>query len=717
MLVAFLLLVCLPARPVRADDSAQALTSPESDEQFLKSHWSKLRNLPLTLSQHQMSANQRTFDITYYDIRLSIEAVLPHTNVSGAVTAAGKAVSGVVETVDLDMANYLTVDSVKGGELTLEFSHQNDLLSIPLPNGGLSEFQVTVFYHGNPQAYGYGAFTWGELNHKPKIYTLSEPFYARYWWPCKDHPSDKADSVDMRVTMDDRVTVVSNGKLRSTVSNGDGTKTTHWHESHPIATYLVSLAIADYYTYSDTLHYQGYTMPIDFFMYAEPGSSVRDTQAKVKDMISFYSDIFGVYPFIDEKYGHAQFGWSGGMEHQTCTSLGGNAFIEWVISHELSHQWWGDMITCGSWHDIWLNEGFARYSEALWIEHVRGNAQYHDYFDHLSFPDGEVFVRDTANLGTLFSWTVYNKGAHVLHTLRYIVGDSEFFRILKTYGASQFKYGSAVTADFQRIAEEVSDRDLNDFFQQWVYSAAKPLYEYGWQATPTDSGYLTYLFLDQTQTDYSPFKTDIDVLFMLPDTSITFRVSDTLVSQSYVYVLDSVPDSCTIDPDNWIINEAVKVPFSLHVMDKDLPSATLGIPYYHKFTVAGGTPPYDWSGFVVTLPDGLNLSEDGTLSGTPLEPGEFQIGFRVSDGGEPRAEVTRSIPLAVKVLHGDVDGKTPITLSDLLFLVKYLYKGGPSPPESYLADTNCDGVTNIVDIIVEVNYLFQRGPMPCATLP
>jgi hypothetical protein len=723
--VALVIAALNPALTARTADSSQTQYAPDADDQYWKAHWLKLGNLRQALSQREMTSNQKLFDITYYDISLKIDPDLRHLSdpelkdsvVTGIVTAAGRAIAAELDTVELDLTTIdIFVDSVLVGGARVDYRHENDLVKIPLPQGsGAPDFSVTIYYHGRPQAFGWGAFSWGEKNGKPTVFTLSEPYYARYWWPCKDHPSDKADSVDIRVTIDSSLIVVSNGRLVSIVDNGDGTKTTHWHESYPIATYLVSLAIADYYAYSDTLRYQGYTMPIDFFLYDPPDSSKLANQAKVKEMIAFYSDIFGLYPFINEKYGHAQFTWGGGMEHQTCTSLG--TFGESIIAHELSHQWWGDMITCGSWHDIWLNEGFARNAEALWWEHVGGKPAYHQFMNRLGGTDGPLYVQDTSDIYSLFALTIYDKGGFVLHTLRYVVGDSAFFQILKVWGSSEFKYGSAVTPDFQRVAETVSGVDLDAFFQQWVYGSGRPDFHYAYVPEQTDSGCLIHFCLLQVQTRTSQFKTDIDVRFYFAGDSATFRLSDSLAHQDFALLLSVTPDSCVVDPDNWIRETSERVEYIFQIPYKTLPDVLLGLPYMFRVQAFGGTPPYNWVTYADMLPDGLTFSEDNLISGTPTESGRFYPYISVTDSADPPAMWNATLPLDVKLLHGELDGAPPITLSDLLFLVRYLYKdGSPSDPAS-LADINCDDAVNMVDLVSLINYLFRRGPLPCATLP
>ncbi len=705
---------------IAADDTLGLSPGGVQDEAFWKAHIHQLQKMSLSARAQEMTPLEKRFDVTYYIIRLKIDPSTTAETIDGAVTVFGSAVAGTLDTVQLDFSQSLTADSVTSGASRLDFQQTGDLLTIALPGGGSNiGFALTVHYRGQPQNFGFGSFKFESFNSHPTVSTLSEPYYARGWWPCKDHPTDKPDSVDMYVTIDSNLIVASNGSLVSIVKNGDGTNTTHWHESYPIATYLVSLAIADYYTYSDTLKYGGFTMPIDFFHYGPPGDVIRARYAKVKDMIAAFSDMFGIYPFIREKYGHAEFTFGGGMEHQTCTSLG--AFDENVIAHELAHQWWGDMVTCGSWHDIWLNEGFASYGEALWAEHTDGMAGYHAMMN--TFPDtwdttrarDTLIVTDTTSEFTLFNWKVYRKGGYVLHMLRYTIGDSAFFRTLHRYGEPPYKYSTAVTEDFRRVAEEESGQNLETFFQQWVYSGGQPYYHYGMLPITTDTGVVTYFFLDQVQAGRNPFQTDIDVRFDFADTALTFRLSDTLSSQNFVFRFDTAPISCTVDPDHWILQRNSLADFGFRFITDSLPDAYISAPYSQQLIVAGGRDPLTWWAPVVTLPPGLTLSFDGILSGTPTETGQYLIGVRVTDASSPARVLVTNLPLNVKELHGNVDGQPGIGLSDLIYLIRYLFKGGNPPANLQLADTNCDGAVDLVDVVVLLNYLYDRGPLPCAT--
>ncbi len=680
-----------------------------SDEKVISDHQRRLSEFATQLARHQLTANQYLYDARYYSIDLEINTVAE--TITGRVDIHGRSLTSPLDIIELDFYSLLVVDSILVRGVAASYMRGGNLLTVNYP--GLQpdeDFVVTVFYRGTPGNQGFGAFSFARNLDIYVISTLSEPFFARSWWPCKDHPSDKADSVDVRVRVDSSLKVVSNGLLQSIINHGDGTSTTHWHESYPITTYLVSLAISDYDHYADTLRYNGKTMPVEFYIFRGFVDNYKATNDLVVPMLAFFSDLYGEYPFINEKYGHAQFLWGGGMEHQTCSSMGG--FSDWLIAHELAHQWWGDMITCGTWHDIWLNEGFARYSEALWLEHTDGPDALVDYMSRLVNLDQQVYVEDTTYTYQIFDRVVYDKGAFVLHTLRYLTGDSTFFQILRTYYDSQHKYGTATTEDFRAIAEAVSGRDLERYFDQWVYQPHIPFYEFGYSTYSSDSGWVTFLEMRQTQ-DEPIFETDIDVAFICADTTITKRINNSRAREYYRFLLPQRPMNCVLDPRNWINNLSRPIELSLAAIDDSLPDAFAGEYYRYQLSAVGGTPPLTWSAFVVSLPEGLRLSQDGVLSGIPETAGAFEVGVRLIDSGNPETVGSTLLPLRVNQLHGNFDDLAPLRLNDLLLMINYLYRDGAAPAHPVQADADCDGSIDAADVVLLVNYLYRLGPRPC----
>ncbi|MCK8490798.1 T9SS type A sorting domain-containing protein [Spirosoma sp. RP8] len=436
-------------------------------------------------------AGDPSIDVTYY----GLELYLTHTPnyLRGAATVTLKSTAAISSFfLDLNSTTATTgtglrVDSVKVGNQKISYQHAQNKLTVtpaqPLSTG--QALTLLVYYQGVPA--GDDSFVFGrhDTTNDPVIWSLSEPYGAPDWFPCKDSPGDKADSSAVRITAPNQFVSVSNGILVSTTSNLDGTRTYHWRNSYPIAQYLISVASTNYERYDTpaTLATSGTTLPITHYVYPETLTRVKASLDKTPSMVQLFTNLFGPYPFLREKYGHAQIGrGNGGMEHQTISSMEENAFASDVIAHELAHQWFGDKITCRDWQNIWLNEGFASYAEALYAESANGQAGYQstmtNFMTRARRARGSIYVQDITNFGNIFSPDrSYAKGAVVLHMLRAVVGQETFFSILRAYAASPtVAYKSAVTEDFQAIAEQVYGQSLNYFFKQWIYGEGYPSY-------------------------------------------------------------------------------------------------------------------------------------------------------------------------------------------------------------------------------------------------
>lgn len=512
----------------------------------------------IQLAETMQTPNQEQYDVLYYDIDLAIEP--PLEIVTGSVQMRATVVDGPIDHVEVDLLDNMIVSQVTVTGVSASFTHQNDLIDINLDRSYADSeiVDLTIEYSGNPEASGFGSFGFDSHAGKPMIWSLSEPFGARNWWPCKDQPSDKADSVDIRVTVPEDMIVASNGILRQVTDNGD-TETYWWHEGYPIVTYLVSVAIYEYTVYSDYYtHSPTDSMEIQFYVFPDHLDNVQTTYAKTKQMLGIFSDLFGPYPFIEEKYGHAEFVWGGGMEHQTCTSLGG--WSEALIAHEAAHQWWGDMITCHDFHHIWLNEGFATYSEALYWEQIDGIAAYfNDINNNKYFGSGTIYVPDLSSVGRIFHGGLsYNKASWVLHMLRHVVGDSTFFDILRAYYESQYQHGTAVTEDFQAICEAVSGMELGWFFQEWIYGEYYPVYAYCWLSVEQSGSYEVSLTIEQVQTNTGVFTMPIDVTFSAQGDEETVVVFNDLRTQTFEFDLDFSPTVVLLDRSGWILKTVIE---------------------------------------------------------------------------------------------------------------------------------------------------------------
>ncbi|MFZ5516943.1 MAG: M1 family aminopeptidase [Candidatus Zhuqueibacterota bacterium] len=513
-------------------------------------------------SMRAMKGEPSDIDVSYYRIDLKINPY--EENISGSVyMEAISQIAGLNE-ISLDFFDNMIVDSVVSQGDTLGWTHSENSLNITLPQTiEIDDYiGLHVYYHGRPSAAGgFKSFDFGSHLEFPIVATLSQPFGAPAWWPCKDDPADKADSVDIAITVPDTFIVASNGVLVSKTENEDTTTTYFWSERYPISTYLVSLAITNYEVFSDYYYSGTDSMEVLYFVYPENEAAAREDFTITVEAITHFSSLFGQYPFIDEKYGMAEFQWGGAMEHQTCTSYGrgliqGNHRYDSYLVHELAHQWFGDLITMKRWSHIWLNEGFASYAEALWAEHRGGQDSlfnYMDEFDQGLFPTS-VFVYDSTNIAELFSRTVYDKGAWVLHMLRHVLGDSSFFESLAAYREA-FAFGNATTEDFRDVCESVYGADLDWFFEQWVYGFFRPSYEYAWSDSEAGENHIVTLKLDQVQVYTGLFKMPLDVQLTTLSGDTTCVVWDSLASQTFQFVMDEEVIKLQIDPDNWVLKE------------------------------------------------------------------------------------------------------------------------------------------------------------------
>ncbi|MFA6457493.1 MAG: M1 family aminopeptidase [Bacteroidota bacterium] len=499
------------------------------------------------------------FDVTYYKLDLNIS--LQPNILRGCITISGKCLLQNAQVLTLDISNALRVDSVIVNGVSVLVVQQSSSFGVTLDHQYQQgeKLSLDIYYQGTPAATGFGSFAFNEHNGVPWIYTLSEPYGARDWWPCKNTPSDKADSADIIVTCDSTFKVGSQGILVSVVNNGNGTSTHHWKERYPISSYLISVAMTNYFQFSNWFRYSPTdSMEILNYVLPEHQASALQSLPKTVDMLSIFSNIFGQYPFIKEKYGHAEFP-GGGMEHQTMTSLG--RFDEDIVAHELAHQWFGDMITCRSWSDLWLNEGFAEYSAGLYFEKKYGIGSYRNYMNPLlqiaQSAKGILGLPDTTNVSLLFNFSLmYAKGASVLHMLRHVMGDSVFFKAIHAYANDpSLQYSTAVTKDFQNVCESVSNTNLDYFFQEWVYGMNSPTYVLTWDwRSAGDSSELTIDVKQQTgRTSPSYFTMPLDVHISTGGWDTTVILFNNAQEQTFRIPFRTHPLSVTLDPGGWIL--------------------------------------------------------------------------------------------------------------------------------------------------------------------
>jgi len=519
--------------------------------------------LILNFAINAHSANQDNFDVIYYAIDISIN---PETEiVAGSVNVQTISEIDGLTQLTLDLYDNMTVSLVTGN--ASGFTHANNLLVIDLDrayNQG-ETISVTIFYNGHPEKISsFNPMTFDRSRSTVTISSESCPFYARCWWPCKDRPDDKPQSMDFKITVPSNLTVASNGVLIEVLDNGDGTKTFHWEIRNPIATYLVSLTASDYQImYDNYINSQQDTLPIMKFIFPEHYNAAMTDLANVQQMIEILESYYGEYPYMNEKYGFAEYvGYWGGMEYQTLVSvqpyfIRGDHSYDYLFLHELAHQWWGDCVTPKNFHHSWVSEGFAVLSEALYFGYLEGMERYHSYMNNensaLNLKD-IMYRQDVSDPDVVYASVVYNKGAWVLHMLRHVVGEDNFWAGLQEY-RSRFEYGSATTEDLQHAFEAVVEDSLGWFFHQWVYEPAYPNYAYGWELAPITGNYVIELFIDQTQTEAPLFKMPVDVTLYSASSESTIVVMVEDSTQSFLFTPSETLTDIKIDKDNWILKK------------------------------------------------------------------------------------------------------------------------------------------------------------------
>jgi len=419
------------------------------------------------------------------------------------------------EKIVLNFYETLKIDSLTLNEMNAGYTRDEKHIFINAGNVDGDSIDIVIYYSGTPEKMGFGSFVFGEYNNSPVIYTLSEPIFASTWFPCNDLPYDKA-LADIFITNDSDFVSVSNGKLVGIKKKGDR-KTYHWQTVYPISTYLIALYSAKYNHFAEWyVSSGGDSMKVEYFVFPDHIDEAQEDFEINKEALKVFSELFGTYPFIKEKYGVAEFLWQlGAIEHQTITGVGSNflsgrKFFDDVYVHELAHQWWGNAVTVKTWKDVWLSEGFSTYSEALFYEKKFGrDALISTLMNKYGKFEGKRLYDPGKNL---FDKVVYNKGAWVLHMLRNHVGDKLFFRILRNY-YEKFKYKNASTEDFQEICETVSGKELDFFFDQWVYEGKGiPLINYEFSVDSSGGNiFLAKVKLEQVQKGYGAYTLPIDM--------------------------------------------------------------------------------------------------------------------------------------------------------------------------------------------------------------
>jgi aminopeptidase N len=554
-------------------------------EQEKNRYRSMTANNALGMEQSMSSAN---FDVNHFRCEWTVDPAIRY--IRGKITSAFT-VTALSTNISFDLFDNMVVDSVFYHNAPLAFTRPgNNQLTINFPstlNSGARD-SVSIYYQGAPATTGFGSFTASSHSGTPIIWTLSEPYGAREWWPCKNGLDDKTDSLDVIITTPDSYFAASNGVLASETLDA-GKRTVWWKHRYPIATYLVAFAATNYVVQNDTIQLNNTVLPLNQYVYPESSTTFSTSMVFTRRTMRLYEDAFGPYPFRNERYAHTQCGFGGGMEHQT-NSFMGNA-SEGLITHELGHQWFGDQVTCGSWQDIWLNEGFATFMANYALEAFYPAPAIRPTFQTqlnsiVSQPGGSVMVDDTTNIGRIFSYRLsYAKGAWLLRMLRWKLGDTAFFKGLRNYLADpNTSYGFGRTDDLKRNLELSSGQELDEFFLDWYNGQGYPSYQLEWRSLGG-----TYINAKLSQATSHPsvsfFEMPLPILFKSAtrDTLIIFYHNNN--GQQATINLGFIADTAIIDPDLQLISANNKVSF---IVDNSIPPNTVNIfpnPVGDRFTI------------------------------------------------------------------------------------------------------------------------------------
>lgn len=606
-----------------------------SDSMFYKANFLGIPDHPCLLKTVVAEDDSYAlWDLTYN--RLNFELNPEILFIKGSVYFEFISKTNQLQSIKIDLANNMVIHKISSGNDQLSFSREGDQVNILLSEAlSINKTEnFTVEFEGEPIGSGYESFAQSFHGDSiPALATLSEPYGAKDWWPCKQSLSDKIDSLDVIVKSPSDYTTASNGLLVENVI-AKGIRTIHWKHRHPIATYLVFVSTTEYTIYSDwaTLS-NGQQVEILNYVYPSSYDKAKANTPITADLIELYSKLFIDYPFKNEKYGHAQFPWGGGMEHQTMSSMG--YFNAPLIAHELAHQWFGDYITCGSWHEIWLNEGFATYLTGLYYQNLEPT-QWENWKKSvinaiLSEAGGSIYVDDTNDFRRIFSSRLsYKKGAFVLHMLRGQLGDSTFFQGVKNYlNDDRVTHGFATTDILRENIEAAGDTSLTEFFNDWILGEGYPVYNID---CSTENQQLTINIKQTPSVNNGPFfEMNIPISLYHNGDRQDIWVPNHTANDHLEYALAYQPDSVSINKDLWLLgkfsNSVNNVPYnsegnlSIYV-DQERKILYLNLPNNSE----GNFSIYRLNGKMTET--GISISQKGEFSLVNFQKGFYLLQFR-----------------------------------------------------------------------------------------
>jgi aminopeptidase N len=597
-----------------------------------------------TLNVSQIEETEK-YDVHFYQLDLNM------TNTSTFLAGTGRMDATANQPIDsalLELYPTLTISEIRLNGIPTGFSRTGTAVKVFVNANAGQVFSLELDYSGNPPTaqtnpLGGSGITagsspsWGNK----VVWTLSEPFSAMEWFPCKQSLTDKVDSSFVSVTVPDTCKAGSNGILTSVDTLGNGFLKFNWQHRHPIDYYLISIAVAKYVDYSYYVNPTGAPQPIlvQNYIYNNPNTlpNFIDEINETGNFIELFYEKYGPYPFENEKYGHCMAPISGGMEHQTMTTQG--FFEKTLTSHELAHQWWGNNVTCASWCDIWINEGFASYSEYLMLENLYPLEKDQHMLDvHQNVKTqtgGSVWVLDSLNEARIFSGRLtYDKGAAIVHTIRFLINnDSLFFEGLRAFQIA-YADSTAKGIDFKNFMTSYTGVNLDAFFEEWYFGEGYPTYSVRWEQAGQDV--LVEISHTSSKPNVTPLFTNSLELMLnragAPDTIIRFPINSN-VELFTVPNIGTLSTSATviIDPNNWVINNVGTV-----VQDNSLtinenlkndelvisPNPTNGVFMIENLPTKAEINVYDMWGQVVK---NLSIEPEQTINLSELEKGNYLI--------------------------------------------------------------------------------------------
>ncbi len=553
------ILLCLISFQLNSFIFSQQDPDSEQGLQELICHEQDAAQFKQWMGAHRNETADQT-DMRYQEIHWELDPEVAY--IKGTITYQfASRVDGLTQLV-LDLDTTMDIHFIRRGNQDLTYQHTDDLLlTIGLGhtlNAGDTD-SLTISYEGTPHSTGFGSFEKGVHNTSPIIWTQSVPYGVRDWWPGKQDLIDKIDSMDVFITTPAGQLAAGIGKLID-IEENNGKWIHHWRHRHPIVSYLIAVAVTNYVSYVDEIQLSnGDTIEFLNYVYPESLTAAQQMTPAAKDIMAFYVDKFGPYPFADEKFGHAQFSWGGGTEIQTMNFM--TNFSSGLMAHEMAHQWFGDFVTCGSYEDTWLNEGFATYLTGLTYEHLPSLGSFNNWKSStrasaVSEPGGSVFVNDTSDYARIFdSRLTYDKGAYVLHMLRWVTGDDAFFKGCKNYlHLPHTEYGFGRTRDLQDQLELTSGNNLDEFFADWYYGEGYPSYAIEW--TQQADSVIFWISQATSHPSVPFFEMPVPIQTNYAGGNIVHVLQHNAQNQRFsVFVGNHHVSSVVLDPDKWLLSK------------------------------------------------------------------------------------------------------------------------------------------------------------------